>query len=97
MSDTHAMAALRNEVLNALAKEFPKPLDRRTLAEECRTRFLTRDAQWYTDALVEQIKVLDYAGLIRPMHGGFTLTERGRQDRQQAARFGLNTTPPDAA
>jgi hypothetical protein len=97
MSDTHAMAALRNELLNTLSNSFPRPLDRRTLASECRTPFLTRDKAWYQDALNEQIKVLDYAGLIRPSGGGYALTERGRRDRQQAARFIKPTTPPDAA
>ncbi len=98
MSDTQAMAMLRNEMLNALYKAFPSPLSRPELATCCRIRFLTRDKQWFDDAVVEQIKVLSYASLLRPSNGGYTLTERGRQDRQQAARFGLNDNPPpDAA
>jgi hypothetical protein len=97
MTDTQVMATLRNELLNAMYATFPRPLDKRTLGEECRTRFLTRDKQWYTDALNEQVKVLEYSGLVRPSNGGYTLTERGRMDRQQAARFFPVTTPPDAA
>jgi hypothetical protein len=97
MSDTHAMAALRNELLNAMYHSFPQPLDREQLASECRTPFLCRDKVWYQDAVADQIKVLTNASLVRPFHGGYTLTERGRRDRQQAARFFNKTTPPDAA
>ena len=98
MSDTHAMAVLRNELLNAMYNAFPQPLDRTQLTSECRTPFLCRDKAWYQDAVVEQLKILGNAGLVRPFHGGYTLTERGRQDRQQAARFFNDTPPPkDAA
>lgn len=97
MSDTHAMAALRNELLNTLYNRFPAPVDRNQLLSDCRIPFLCRDKQWYADALAEQLKVLGNAGLIRPMHGGYVLTDRGRQDRQQAARFFNNKPPQDAA
>lgn len=97
MSDTHAMAVLRNELLNAMYNRFPAPMDRVQLLSDCRVPFLCRDKQWYADAVTEQLKVLGNAGLIRPMHGGYTLTERGRQDRQQAARFFNNNPPQDAA
>ena len=97
MSDTQAMATLRNEMLNALHKAFPSALSRVELGTCCRTRFLTRDKVWFDDAVGEQLKVLSYAALIRPANKGFTLTEKGRQDRQQAARFGLNNNPPPEA
>ena len=97
MSDSQVMAALRNELLTTMYNVFPRPLDRKTLASECRTRFLTRDKDWYQDAVTEQLKVLQQASLIRPSNGGYTLTERGRQDRQQAQRFLNNNPPPDAA
>lgn len=97
MSDTHAMATLRHELLNAMYNAFPQPLDRMQLASDCRTPFLCRDKLWYQDAVAEQIKVLANAGLVRPFHGGYTLTEKGRRDRQQAARFFNNHPPQDAA
>lgn len=98
MSDTNAMATLRNELLNAMYHAFPNALSKPELSNVCRTRFLTRDKTWYQDALLEQIKVLDTAGLIRPANRGYILTERGRRDRQQAARFfSTTTTPPEAA
>jgi hypothetical protein len=99
MSDTHAMAQLRSDLLTAMYTKFPLPLSRTVLAKECRSRFLTRDKDWYDDAVNEQVKVLQQASLVRPSNGGFTLTERGRQDRQQAQRFITtnNPPPPDAA
>lgn len=96
MSDTHAMAVLRSELLTAMYKTYPLPLDRNKLMDECRTKFLSRDKAWFVDATNEQLKILQQANLIRPFHGGYTLTERGRRDRQQAARF-LNQEPKDAA
>lgn len=97
LTDSQVMARLRNELLNVMQNSFPTPLTTMQLESECRVPFLTRDKVWYADAVKEQIKVLSNAGLVRPMHGGFVLTEKGRQDRQQAARFFNNNTPPDAA
>jgi len=96
MSDTHAMAVLRNELLNAMYHAFPSSLDRAALMDKCRTRFLTRDQAWFVDAVNEQLGILQHANLVRTAAGGFTVTERGRQDRQQAARF-FNQPPKDAA
>jgi len=98
-SDSHAMAQLRSELLNAMYRQFPQPLDRNLLAMECRVPFLSRDQAWLHDAIADQVKVLTHAGLIRPSQGGFTLTEKGRQDRQQVARFMGNQQPqpPEAA
>lgn len=96
MSDTHAMAVLRSELLTAMYHKFPQSMDRTALMEQCRTKFLTRDQTWFVDATNEQLRILQQANLVRTAAGGFTLTERGRQDRQQAARF-LNQEPKDAA
>jgi hypothetical protein len=91
------MAALRNEILGALYWSFPRALSRVELGDCCRIRFLTRDKVWFDDAVGEQLKVLLYAALIRPASKGYTLTEKGRQDRQQVARFNLNNNPPPEA
>ena len=96
MSDTHAMAQLRSDLLTALYKKTPSPSNRDQLMELCRTQFLTRDKVWYADAVTEQLKVLHQASLIRPFNGGFILTDRGKRDRQQAARF-IKQQPKDAA
>jgi predicted transcriptional regulator len=97
MSDTHAMAALRSELLNAMSNSFPAPRSTSDLESDCRVPFLTRDKSWFKDAVQEQLKVLVNAGLVRTMHGGYTLTEKGRRDRQQAARFFNKQPPQDAA
>ena len=99
MTDSEVMARLRHELLNTMYNSYPTPLTKQYLMSECQTAFLTRDKDWYSDAVVEQLKVLGHAGLVRPMHGGYTLTERGRRDRQQAARFFSSNPPPpkDAA
>lgn len=76
---------------------FPAPQDMAQLESDCRVPFLTRDRAWYKDAIKDQIKILLNADLVRTMHGGYTLTERGRRDRQQAARFFNNNPPQDAA
>ena len=98
MNESEVMARLRHELLNAMYNSYPQPLDRTRLASDCRTPFLTRDKDWYHHAVIEQLKILDNAGLVRPFHGGYTLTEKGRRDRQQVARF-MNKagTPPEAA
>jgi hypothetical protein len=97
MSDTHAMAQLRSDLLTALHEATPSPLNRDQLMELCRTSFLTRDKTWFADAVVEQLKVLNHASLIRPFHGGYILTDRGKRDREQAARFINNKQPKGAA
>jgi len=49
----------------------------------------------FSDDIKDQLKLLQVSGLVRPISGGFTLTEAGRRDRQQAQRFQLkDSTPP---
>lgn len=95
-NESQVMARLRHELLNSMYNTFPAPRTRQQLESDCRTPFLTRDKAWYQDAVREQIQVLINADLVRPMHGGYTLTEKGRRDRQQAARF-FNSNPPQNA
>jgi len=99
MTDSQVMARVRHEVLTALYNVFPRTLTHPQLVSETRVPFLTRDKQWLQDAVKEQIQVLQHAGLVRPSQGGYTLTDRGRMDRQQAARFlSKKINPPtDAA
>jgi hypothetical protein len=54
----------------------------------------------FSDDIKDQLKLLQVSGLVRPISGGFTLTEAGRRDRQQAQRFklkGSTPPPPEAA
>ena len=96
MTDSQAMATLRNEILNKLAASYPSPLTIKGLEAKCRMPFLTKDQRWYSEAVVEQIKILKNANLIRPFHSGYALTERGRRDRNEVSRF-TDQTPPEAA
>ncbi len=91
------MAALRNELLNKIAAVHPNPIDAKQLELICRTLFLTRDKIWYHDVVLEQLKILLHARLIRPLNGGYTLTETGRRDRAEVARFTNKSNPPEAA
>lgn len=100
LPESQVMARLRHEVLTVLYQQFPKALTQHQLVEAVSQPFLTRDKQWLQDAVKEQAQVLHHANLIRPASGGYTLTERGRRDRQQAARFltkKINPPPGDAA
>lgn len=92
------MARVRHEVLTVLYHQFPRPLTYTDLVDAVKMPFLTRDKQWLQDAVKEQLQVLNHAALIRPTGGGYTLTERGRRDRQQAARFlSSKINPPQDA
>ena len=96
-NESQVMARLRHELLTALYDSLPVPMSKEQLLTECQTPFLCRDSDWYHQAVNDQMKVLDTAGLVRPMYGGYTLTEKGKRDRQQAARFFGKQPPPDAA
>lgn len=84
MNDTQAMALVRHELLNTMYNRYPLAYSRPQLLSELRPALGDRDKTWLTDAINEQIKVLLQAGLVRPASGGYTLTDRGRRDRQQA-------------
>ena len=84
MNDTQAMALVRHELLNTMYNRYPLAYSRPQLLSELRPVLGDRDKTWLTDAINEQVKVLLQAGLIRPVSGGHTLTDRGRRDRQQA-------------
>lgn len=98
MNESQVTARLRHELLNAMFKAFPSPLSFDQLMVAVELPFLTRDKAWLIAMIRTQLDVLNHAGLVRPASGGYLLTEKGRQDRQQVARFMPTTTPPpDAA
>jgi hypothetical protein len=84
MTDLRTMALVRNEILTALFSKYPIARTRPMLVQEMEQRFADRSHDWLTDAVNEQLQVLRNAGLVRPLAGGFTLTERGRADRLAA-------------
>jgi hypothetical protein len=94
------LARLRSDLLDAMWLVYPQALSLDQLESEVRGAYLTRPTSWLTTAIREQLTILNQARLIRPSTKGYLLTEAGRRDRQQAARFmGTNNqpTPPEAA
>ena len=94
------LARLRSDLLNAMWLVYPQALSLDQLETAVRKAYLTRDTAWLTGAIKAQLSTLNQSALIRPSTRGYLLTERGRRDRQQAARFmGTNNqpTPPEAA
>jgi hypothetical protein len=95
------LAQLRSDLLDALWPAYPQALSLDQLESAVRQAYLTRETSWLTGAIRAQLSTLNQSGLIRPSTKGYMLTERGRVDRQQAARFLGSTnsqpTPPEAA
>jgi hypothetical protein len=94
------LAQLRSDLLDAMWLQYPLPLSLDQLETAVHTAYLTREKSWLTGTIRAELSTLDQAKLIRPCTKGYLLTEKGRRDRQQAARFlGTNNqpTPPEAA
>lgn len=94
------LARLRSDLLDAMWLVYPQALSLDQLETAVRVAYLTRDTAWLQSAIKAQLSMLNQSALIRPSTKGYLLTERGRRDRQQAARFmGTNNqpTPPEAA
>jgi predicted transcriptional regulator len=98
ISDSRAMAQIRHLLMTALDNSFPAPRTIPELEHECKVPYMAeRKAAWHKDAIKEQLRILLYAGLIRTARNGYTLTEKGRRDRQEVARFFNSKQPQDAA
>jgi len=95
------LAQLRSDLLDTLWLKYPQVLSLNQLETEVRVAYLTRETAWLASAIREQLSILNNAGLVRPSTKGHVLTEAGRRDRQQAARFlgpaNNQPTPPEAA
>ena len=95
------LARLRSDLLDTLWLKYPQALSLDQLEAKVRIAYLTRPTSWLATAIREQLAILNQARLIRPSTKGYLLTEAGRRDRQQAARFLGSTnnqpTPPEAA
>jgi hypothetical protein len=89
------LARLRSDLLDTMWLAYPQALSLDQLESKVRVAYLTRETAWLTGAIREQLAVLNQSGLIRPSTKGHMLTEKGRRDRQQAARFlGPTNNPP---
>jgi hypothetical protein len=94
------LARLRSDLLDAMWLQYPLALSLDQLETAVHLAYLTRETSWLTGAIRAQLSTLNQAELIRPCTKGYLLTEKGRRDRQQAARFlGTNdqSPPPEAA
>ena len=95
------LARLRSDLLDTMWLAYPQALSLDQLESKVRIAYLTRETAWLTGAIREQLAVLNQSGLIRPSTKGHMLTEKGRRDRQQAARFlgptNNQPTPPTEA
>lgn len=88
------LARLRSDLLNAMFTKFPLALSVEKLQDSVSLAYLTRDVEWLTAAIKGELTNLNQAGLIRSSAKGYLLTDKGRRDRQQVARFmdNSNTT-----
>lgn len=95
------LAQLRSDLLDAMWLVYPQALSLDQLETAVRMAYLTRETAWLQSAIKAQLSTLNQSALIRPSTKGYLLTERGRRDRQQAARFlgptNNQPTPPEAA
>ena len=94
------VARLRSDLVDAMWLQYSLPLSLDQLETAVHTAYLTREKAWLTGTIRAELSTLDQAKLVRPCAKGYLLTEKGRRDRQQAARFlGTNNqpTPPEAA
>jgi len=99
MNEMRELALLRSHILDEAQAVFPMAVTRPALHKSLGPAFPHRTGTWLTDAINEQVRVLQQASLLRTAAGGWTLTERGRADRREVARFTNkdNTPPPEAA
>lgn len=98
MNESQVDTRLRHELLTAMYQAVPMPLSFDQLQAAVELPFLTRDKAWLIAMIRVQLDVLNHAGLVRPTSGGYMLTDKGKRDRHQVARFfPTTTTPPDAA
>lgn len=89
------LARLRSDLLDTLWLKYPQALSLDQLESKVRIAYLTRPTSWLATSIREQLAILNQARLIRPSSKGYLLTEAGRRDRQQAARFlGPTNNPP---
>lgn len=88
------LARLRSDLLNAMFSKFPLALSAERLQDSVSLAYLTRDLDWLTAAVKGELTNLNQAGLIRSSAKGYLLTDKGRRDRQQVARFMNSSNTP---
>ena len=96
--DTNALARLRSDLLDAMWLAFPGALSIGQLKSHASQTRAVDDEPTFDATLKAQLKILVQSKLVRLSLAGYMLTDAGRRDRQQAARFlGSRYNPPPEA
>jgi len=99
LSDSNALARLRSDLLDAMWLSFPTALSIGQLRSSALATRSIEDEITFDATLKTQLKILVQSKLVRISLAGYLLTDAGRRDRQQAARFlgSRHNPPPEAA
>jgi hypothetical protein len=99
LSDSNALARLRSDLLDAMWLSFPTALSIGQLRSSALATRSIEDEITFDATLKTQLKILVQSKLVRLSLAGYLLTDAGRRDRQQAARFlgSRHNPPPEAA
>jgi hypothetical protein len=97
--DSNALARLRSDLLDAMWSSFPTALSIGQLRSHALATRSIEDEITFDATLKAQLKILVASKLVRLSLAGYMLTDAGRRDRQQAARFlgSRHNPPPEAA
>ena len=98
-SDSNVLARLRSDLLDAMWLSFPTALSIGQLRSTALATRSIEDEVAFDATLKAQLKALAQSKLVRITQAKYLLTDTGRRDRQQAARFLGNryNPPPEAA
>jgi len=97
--DSVALARLRSDLLDAMWSSFPTALSIGQLRAHALATRSVQDEITFNATLKAQLKALAQSKLVRITQAKYLLTDAGRRDRQQAARFlgNRHNPPPEAA
>jgi predicted transcriptional regulator len=98
-SDSNALARLRSDLLDAMWISLPTALSIGQLRSHALATRSIEDEITFDATLKTQLKTLVQSKLVRVTQARYLLTDAGRRDRQQAARFlgSRHNPPPEAA
>lgn len=88
------LAMIRHWILQALFLTDPTPLPVKTLERTVHQHIKIWHADLVAEVVADQSLVLERANLVRKRQGAWALTDKGRADRREVARF---IAPPDGA
>jgi hypothetical protein len=98
LSDTNALARFRSDLLDAMWLAYPGALSIAQLKDHALATRSIEDEATFDATFKAQLKILVASKLVRISLAGYMLSDAGRRDRQQAARFlGPRSNPPPEA